>query len=580
MDIPLQQYWTLLSTYLRPQRLRVILLSVLLLSSIALQLLNPQIVRYFIDTAIGGGSLETLGAAALLFIGVALVQQIGAVFATYLSENVGWTATNALRVKLTEHCLKLDMTFHKTRTPGELIERIDGDVTALAAFFSQFVIGVTGNVLLLIGVLVLLLREDWRVGLAMTVFAFTALYSLFYLRKITVPRWMAMREMNARFFGFIGERLQATEDIRANGATAYVMRRLYEFFRQWLPVYRRAYLGGIALEGSNRLLFGMGIAVAFALGAWLWSEGTLSIGSVYLIFAYTGLIELPLTQLRNRMQELQTAGAGIVRIGELFNTAPKIRDGIGQPIPEGALTVGFDAVSFSYDASESVLRDLTFRIEPGKVLGLLGRTGSGKTTLARLLFRLYDPTQGEICLSGAPIRNARLSDLRRRIGMVTQEVQLFHATVRDNLTFFDRSIPDEEILRVLHELELSPWYQSLAAGLDTALEAGSALSVGEAQLLALARVFLKSPGLVILDEASAHLDPSTEHLIQSAVRRLLCNRTGIIVAHRLATVQRADDIMILENGCIAEYGARVELMNDPASRFTRLLHAGMEEVLA
>ncbi len=580
MDIPLKQYWTLLNTYLRPQRLRVALLAMLLLSSIGLQLLNPQIVRYFIDTAVGGGSLETLTAVALLFIGVALVQQLGTVLATYLSENVGWTATNALRVSLAAHCLKLDMTFHKSRTPGELIERIDGDVTALAAFFSQFVIGVLGNVLLLIGVLVLLVREDRRVGLAMTVFALAALYSLIRLRSITIPRWTAMREMSAKFFGFIGEHLQAAEDIRANGATEYVMQRLYELLRRWLPIWRRAFIGGITLEASNRAIFGTGIAVAFALGAWLWGAGLLSIGSVYLILAYAGLIELPLTQLRNRMQELQTASAGIVRIGELFATTPKIRDGLGQPLPGGAFSVSFDHVSFGYEDGESVLRDLTFRIEPGKTLGLLGRTGSGKTTLARLLFRLYDPPHGEICLSDVPIRAARLRELRHRVGMVTQDVQLFHATVRDNLTFFDRSVADEEILRVLRELELAPWYQALSAGLNTELEAGSGLSVGEAQLLAFARVFLKSPGLVILDEASAHLDPNTEQLIERAVSRLLCNRTGIIIAHRLTTVQRTDEIMILENGRIAEYGARVELMRDPASRFSHLLRAGMDEVLA
>ncbi len=550
------------------------------MGSIGLQLLNPQILRYFIDLAVGGGSPDSLAAAAVFFIGVALVQQLSSVLATFLSENVGWTATNTLRVDLAAHCVRLDMSFHKSRTPGELIERIDGDVTALASFFSQFVIGVLGNILLLLGVLILLLREDWRVGLAMSTFAFIALYSLFRLRSLTIPRWAAMREMSSRFFGFLGEHLVATEDIRANGATAFVMRRLYEFFRQWLPIWRRAFMGAITLDLSNRVIFGAGIAVAFALGAYLWDAKLLTLGSVFLIFSYTGLLQQPLTQLRNRMQDLQTASASIVRIEELFSTTPKIQDGAGEPIPADALTVSFDHVSFGYDDSESVLRDLTFTVLPGKVLGLLGRTGSGKTTLARLLFRLYDPTLGEIRLSDVPIHAARLSQVRQRVGMVTQDVQLFHATVRDNLTFFDRSISDAEILRVLQELELSAWYQSLSAGLDTEIEASSGLSVGEAQLLAFARVFLKSPGLVILDEASAHLDPNTEQLIERAVNRLLCNRTGIIIAHRLATVQRTDAIMILDDGRIAEYGARVELMHDPASRFSQLLRAGMDEVLA
>lgn len=579
MNIPLRRYWELLRTYLRPQRARFIFLALVLLGSIGLQLYGPQILRYFIDLAMSGGSQNALVAAALFFIGVALVQQLASVLATYLSESVGWTATNTLRVDLAAHCLRLDLSFHKAHTPGELIERIDGDVTALASFFSQFVIGVLGNILLLLGILLLLLREEWRVGLAISAFALIALYSMFRLRSINIPRWTAMREMSGRFFGFLGEHLEATEDIRANGSAAYVMRRLYGFFRQWLPVYRRAYMGGVALDASNRMIFGTGIAVAFALGAYLWDAKLLSLGSVFLIFSYTSLLQHPLIELRTRMQDLQTASASIVRIEELLSTTAKIIDGSGEAIPVGALTVSFDHVSFGYD-TENVLRDLTFTIPPGQVLGLLGRTGSGKTTLARLLFRLYDPTQGEICLSHIPLRAAGLSQARRRVGMVTQDIQLFHATVRDNLTLFDRSTSDAEILRVLQELELSAWYQSLANGLDSELEGSSGLSVGEAQLLAFARAFLKAPGLVILDEASAHLDPNTEQRLERAIGRLLSDRTGIIIAHRLATVQRTDAIMILEDGRIAEYGARIELMRNPNSRFSQLLHAGMDEVLA
>jgi ABC-type multidrug transport system fused ATPase/permease subunit len=232
-----------------------------------------------------------------------------------------------------------------------------------------------------------------------------------------------------------------------------------------------------------------------------------------------------------------------------------------------------------------VLHDISFQLEPGQVLGLLGRTGSGKTTLMRLLFRLYDPDQGAIRLGGVDIRAARLAELRGRIGMVTQDVQLFHASVRNNLTFFDTSIADEHILRALDELGLTDWYAALPDGLDTLLAAGgSGLSAGEAQILAFTRVFLHNPGLIILDEASSRLDPATERLVERAVGRLLhpqgSRRSGIIIAHRLATVQRADAILILEDGRILEYGAREQLMNDPTSRFAQLLRTGMEEVLA
>jgi ABC-type multidrug transport system fused ATPase/permease subunit len=227
-----------------------------------------------------------------------------------------------------------------------------------------------------------------------------------------------------------------------------------------------------------------------------------------------------------------------------------------------------------------VLDDISLAIAPGRVLGILGRTGSGKTTLSRLLFRLYDPTAGTIRLGGVDIRATSRADLRRRVGMVTQDVQLFHAPVRDNLTFFDETIADARIVATLEELGLLPWLSTLPDGLDTVLAAGGGLSAGEAQLLAFTRVFLRDPGLIVLDEASSRLDPATEGLLERAVDRLLENRTGIIIAHRLATVLRADDILILEGGRIREYGPREQLMADPDSRFAELLRVGMEEVLA
>jgi ATP-binding cassette subfamily B protein len=232
-----------------------------------------------------------------------------------------------------------------------------------------------------------------------------------------------------------------------------------------------------------------------------------------------------------------------------------------------------------------VLNDISFKLDPGTILGLLGRTGSGKTTLTRLIFRLYDPDQGVISLghngSTIDIRDVPLLALRQRVGMVTQNIQLFHATVRDNLTFFDDTIPDAKIEQVIEDLGLGEWFSSLSDGLDTELESGGGgLSAGEQQLLAFTRIFLQDPGLVILDEASSRLDPATEHLIEQAVDRLVQNRTAIIIAHRLGTVQRADEIMILERGHIREYGSRLTLAGDTASRFYSLLQTGMEEVLA
>ena len=243
--------------------------------------------------------------------------------------------------------------------------------------------------------------------------------------------------------------------------------------------------------------------------------------------------------------------------------------------------LSFENVDFSYVEEEPVLQNIHFQLQPGKVIGLLGRTGSGKTTLARLVFRLWDPTAGVIRLDGIDISQSKLRDLRQKVAMVTQDVQLFQATVRENLTFFDRTIPDEQIQKVIEELELADWYNSLPQGLETRLETGGrGLSAGEAQLLAFTRIFLRDPGLVILDEASSRLDPATEQLIERAVDKLLKNRTAIIIAHRLGTVERADEIMILQDGRTVEHGDRECLAADPDSHFYHLLQTGMEEVLA
>jgi ATP-binding cassette subfamily B protein len=249
-------------------------------------------------------------------------------------------------------------------------------------------------------------------------------------------------------------------------------------------------------------------------------------------------------------------------------------------MPGGALSLELDHVSFAYDA-EPVLSDVSLRLEPGQVLGLLGRTGSGKTTISRLLLRLHDVSEGAVRLGGVDVRRAGLDDLRGRVALVTQEVQLFAGTLRDNVTLYDPDVGDARLVEVFEALALGPWLDELPDGLDTLVGAGArGLSAGESQLVALARVFLKDPGLVVLDEASSRLDPHTEQLLEHAVTKLLAGRTGIVIAHRLATVDRADLVVVLDRGRVAELGRREDLAADPDSRLAALLRSGRGEVLA
>jgi ATP-binding cassette, subfamily B, bacterial len=585
MDLPLKRYWDLLVEYLRPLQSKVAWLTLLIFSGIGLQLVNPQIIRRFIDAAIAQQETRSLLLAALVFLGAALLMQVVTVAATYVGEDVGWRATNRLRADLARHCLKLDMSFHNDHTPGEMIERIDSDVADIAIFFAQFVIRILGNLLLLLGIVLALIREDWRVSLAFGGYILIALVGLGYLRQVAVPHWKAARQANADLFGFLEEQLAGTEDTRSSGAVAYVMRNLFHFNKARLDKEVKAGSMDIVVVMLWTALYTLGQIVAFVSGYLLYREGVLTLGSVYLLIAYTEATFRPLREITSEIQNLQKAAAGIDRVESLYRLASAVQGGSQDGLPAGPLHLTFGDVTFGYVADDPILQNISFRLQPGKVLGLLGRTGSGKTTMTRLLFRLYDPTSGDICLGDGEaqtdIRHLTLAGLRRRVGMVTQDVQLFRATVRDNLTFFDRSIPDARILDVIMDLELGDWYDGLPDGLDTELATeGSSLSAGEAQLLAFARVFLKDPGLVILDEASSRLDPATERQIERAVDKLLHNRTGVIVAHRLSTVQRADHIMVLENGRIREFGDYHTLAHDPTSRFYSLLQTGLEEVLA
>ncbi len=604
-----KNYFHLFKTYLGPQKWQVVTLGLFIFGNLGLQLLIPQIMRDFIDSVTQGASTTHLVRLGAAFLGVAFIQQVIAIAAAYYTQKVGWRATNALRENLAQHALNLDMSFHKAHPPGEMISRIDSDINNLNDFFSQFLLKILGNGLLVIAILVLLYLEDWRLGLMMTLFSLIALAVILSLRNIAVPHWEAERKAEANFYSFLEERLAGTSDIRANGGRAYTLRRFFELIQN---MYQRAIKAGQMVNimlNSMFLVFAIGTALSLGLSGSLYLSGVISIGTVYIVYQYNQMLQRPLEDISRQLSNVQKAVASIKRTFQLLNQETKIH--VQESLPSTPslktaqpLALHFDQVTFHYQDEEQhaeaaaqktdqvdrppeiVLSDVTFSLAPGEVLGLLGRTGSGKTTLTRLLFRLYDPQSGVIRVGPdqAHLQNIRqipLDILRKQIGMVTQSIELFHASVRDNLTFFNRSIPDEKILTALQHLGLSPWFASLENGLDTILESGAAgLSAGEAQLLAFTRIFLKDPGLVVLDEASSRLDPATEHLIETAVDQLVNNRTALIIAHRLKTVQRADKIMILEKSRIVEFGRRQKLADDPSSRFYHLLRTGLDEVLA
>ncbi|MEV7970780.1 ABC transporter ATP-binding protein [Sphaerisporangium sp. NPDC088356] len=534
-----------------------VLLALAVTATTALPLAAPQFTRRFVDDATGGAGIHQLTLVALSYLGLTVAGQAARMVTAWLGSRVAWDGTNRLRERLAEHALSLDMAFHGRHTPGEMIERVDGDVIAVADFVVAFLLDVVVSVLLLCGVIVVVFTIDPGIGVVLLAYCVLIGFGMVRAQRLAVPSATRSRAASAALFGYMEERLAGAEDLRANGAGEHAVRRLYQVSAAlWRAELRGDTVGSGILAGTS-VAFATGTALMLAL------SGTLSVGTAVLLFQYTLLVRTPFERLIDQLRQYQTALAGMRRIGDLLaeqRTLPvpsTVKD-----LPEtGPLGLEFDAVDFAYD-DEPVLKGVTISLAPGETLGLVGRTGSGKTTIARLVARLYDPTAGAVRVGGLDLREIGAASVRRRIGVVTQDVQLFAASVRDNLTLFRPYGDDDRLRAVLVEVGLPDW------DLDAQL---GKVSAGQAQLLAFARAFLSDPGLVVLDEASSRLDPATERRIEGSMTRLLSGRTGVLIAHRLASLSRVDQIAVVSDGEIIEYGRRQDLLADPASRFTHML---------
>ncbi|WP_017688704.1 ABC transporter ATP-binding protein [Paenibacillus sp. PAMC 26794] len=567
--------------YLKPVKGRLAVLLIMLLTSTGLQLLNPQIIKRFIDTAASGGVLTNLVQLAGIFLVVAVFNQLITVAVSYLGNDVAWRATNQLRGDLLKHCLRLDMRFHNVKTPGEMIERVDGDVTSISNFFAMFIVQVIGSFVLLAGILGFMFSVNVPIALVMTVFTLLSILFMVFIRNLGVDSSKNERAASASLFGLIEERIAGIEDVQANGHVPYVMNRFYRTMRTVFRKGRKAWLLRVIPWNTTVVLFALAVSAVLLLGVHYYMEGLISIGTLFLIYQYTQMLNDPIEMLGDQVQEFQKAKSGMLRSRELLSMQSVIEEGTEEQLPEGPLGLEFSQVNFSYNQDKPVLQDITFAIKPGERLGIIGRTGSGKSSLSRVLLRLYNLDRGTIRVGGTDITKLSLQALYRRVGMVTQDVQLFDGTLRDNLTLFNGDVSDQMIKETTDRLGLSQWINSQPKGLDTYLAAGGAsLSAGEAQLFALTRVFLTEPSLVILDEPSSRLDAATEGMLQSAIDQLMKQSTGVIIAHRLATLEKVDRIMVLGDGKVLEFGAREELASNPASHYARLLITGREEELA
>lgn len=559
---------------LRPDARRWVGLGVLLAVGSALSLAGPLVVREVVDRATNGAETAEIARLAVTFLVIAVAIQVIAVAVVRRATVVAWNTTNTLRLRITRHVLGLDHEFHRQHTPGELIQRVDGDVTSVSDFLGQVVPKAASAAMLVSGMLVVLSVLDWRLGVGM------AVYLAGSIAVVVAMRHRAVRESSdelgayAQLYGGIEERLTAAEDLRANGAGVHAMWRFVEdssgalhssvrreraFLRMWW-----------AVQGS----VAAGAAISLVVSAGLVAGGVLSLGTAFLLFQYVGLMGRPLEELVHELETVQKATGAMIRVVDLLDVRPSIVDAGTVVPPAGPLSVRFDDVTFGYGDDQQILHDVDVEIASGRSVGIVGRTGSGKTTFSRLLLRLVEVTGGSVGLGGVPIADIPLAELRRRVALVPQEVELFEGTVRDNVTLFDPAPSDDEVADALTRAGLGAL---VAGGIHRNLGGGGAgLSAGEAQLLALARVWLRRPDLVVLDEATARIDPVTERRLEAAVAELMAGRTTLIIAHRLSTLRLVDEVIVFDHGRIVEHDDRAVLAAHGDSRFRRLLDLALE----
>ena len=572
---PVTSRWRALAALLRPDAWRWAGLGALVAAGSGLILTGPLIVRSIVDRATSGTTTSQLSRLAVLFLIVAVATQLINMAVAWMATITAWHTTNGIRIRLARHVLGLSHAFHRQHTPGELIQRVDGDVTSVSDFMGRVIPRAAGALFTMVGMIGVLVVVDWRLAVGAAAYVSAAVAVVISGRHRAVGESSDEMGSYARLYGGIEERLTAAEDLRSNGAGAHAMWRFVEdsadalgsavrrekaFLRMWWGV-----------DGS----VAAGSIVSLITSALLVSRHIITVGDAFLLFQYVLLLARPLEDMVDQLETVQKANGAMVRVIDLLAIEPDIRDEGTTLPPAGPLRVEFRDVGFDYGDDQAVLQSITLDFAAGRSIGIVGRTGSGKTTMSRLVLRLVEATSGSLLLGGVPIEQIPIEALRCRVALIPQEVELLSGTIRDNVTLFDETPTDEAVASALSNAGLGILadggiHRPLGAG-------GTGLSAGEAQLLALARVWLRDPDIVVLDEATARVDPETETLLEAAVAKLTEGRTTLIIAHRLSTLRHVDEIVVLDHGRVIEHGNRTDLADDLESRYRHLLDLAHDE---
>ncbi|MFM7754370.1 MAG: ABC transporter ATP-binding protein [Cyanobium sp.] len=560
--------------YLAEDRRRLLLSLVLLLPLAGAAAVQPLLVGQAIAVLRGEPTLgwlqalpvgQALRLLVLALLGAVLVRLALQGLQSFTVQAVGQRLTARIRNDLFAHAMALSLRFHDRTPVGKLLTRLTSDVDALAEVFGSGAVGVLADLVTLLVIAVTMLSIEWRLGLLLLAAQVPVVFGMLWLQRRYRRENYRVREELSQLNADLQENLQGLEVVQMFRREAVNSQR----FAVTTDRYRRAVTGTILYESAISALIEwvalVAVAAVLALGGALVTRGLLGLGTLTTFILFSQRLFDPLRQLAERFTQIQGGLTAVERIGELLEQPVEIRDRptalapAATPAHEGAGEVVFENVSFAYRPDEPILSNLSFRISPGEHVALVGPTGSGKTTVIRLLCRLYEPQAGRILLDGVDIRELPQASLRQRLGVVLQDTFLFSGSVADNLRL-DADIPSERLRQLVADLGLKPLLARLPDGLATELrERGGNLSSGERQLLAVARVAMRNPTVLVMDEATAFMDPATEATLQRDLDRLLQQRTAIVIAHRLATVEAADRILVLRRGQLVEQGNHRQL---------------------
>jgi ABC-type multidrug transport system fused ATPase/permease subunit len=546
----------------RPYKTRTLLSIVSLLLATATALAPPFLAKYALDDGIRGHDLTKLWWIVGAFLVAGLLNWAMSYAQTYLTGWVGERILADLRNRLFDHLQRLSLGFYERNRAGVIISRLTNDVEAIDQLVTDGVTSLVQNTLTLIGTAILLFILDWRLALAtLLVIPFMSIATVIF-RTRSARAYSAVRERLGLVTATLAEDIAGMRIVQAFTRENTNMRN----FRDVTERYRDSNMQTVVLNGLYfpfvDLLSSVALAVVLGYGGHLYFQGAVTLGTLFAFMLYVQNFFDPVQQLSQLYGTFLSATAALDKIVDVLDQEPEVLDRpTAQPLPRVEGHVRFDGVRFGYGDGPEVLHGLDLDVPAGTTVALVGHTGAGKSTIAKLLARFYDPREGRIEIDGHDLRDVTQASLRRQLGIVPQEGFLFAGTVTDNVAFGRPDAPDTEVVEAAETIGANDFIVRLEDGYQTQLqERGSRLSLGQRQLVALARALLADPRILILDEATSSVDIGTERKIEQALRRLLAGRTAFVIAHRLSTIRDADLIVVLEHGQVVEQGTHDELL--------------------